>query len=195
MAYSFYYWGPLLCKIKVSKEDTNKIYALCKKNKTKDWRKKLAGAIDEEYLINTETYFKILHKYFLEFEEAFKNWYGLKIKEITAISAWVNFMKKGEYNPPHVHANCDLSSVLYIKVPEKLKEENNKYVGTSAGAGSIIFQYGETVLGAISEKKFFPEEGDLYIFPHTLRHYVVSFKSDIERVSVAANYKIFTYDK
>ena len=32
-------------------------------------------------------------------------------------------MKPGEYNPPHIHSNCDLSSVLFISIPEKLKKK------------------------------------------------------------------------
>ena len=38
-------------------------------------------------------------------------------------SAWVNYMKKGESNPMHIHLPCDLSSVLYLDVPDELLEE------------------------------------------------------------------------
>mgnify|MGYP003135045452 FL=1 len=27
---------------------------------------------------------------------------------------WINSMKQGEYNPSHVHTNCDLSSIFYL---------------------------------------------------------------------------------
>ena len=32
-------------------------------------------------------------------------------------------MKKGEFNPIHIHENCNLSSVVYLEVPNKIKEE------------------------------------------------------------------------
>ena len=36
---------------------------------------------------------------------------------------------------------------------------------------------------------FFPEEGDMFIFPAWLKHWVYPFKSDCERISVSGNVK------
>jgi uncharacterized protein (TIGR02466 family) len=192
MHYSFYYWGPFLFKIKILQEDLNLITALCKKDKTKDARKKLAGIIKDEYFIDKEKYENILKKYLETYSHGHKNWYNQEIKSITCVSAWVNYMKKGEYNPPHLHGDCDLSSVLYLKIPEELKKENQEYIGTltNGGPGSITFQYGEYRPLNSDEHRVFPEEGDLYIFPFNLKHSVSPFKSNIERISVAANFVI-----
>jgi hypothetical protein len=79
---------------------------------------------------------------------------------------------------------------LYLKIPEQLKKENKEYMGTvtNGGPGAITFQYGEYRQFNLDEHSIFPEEGDLYIFPFNLRHSVSPFKSNIERVSVAANF-------
>ena len=99
-------------------------------------------------------------------------------------------MIAGEFNPPHVHENCDFSSVLFIQIPEKLKEENKKFVGQGGGPGSISFNYGESQPHSTSHRYFIPEEGDLFIFPATLTHFVAPFLSKGERISMSANFKL-----
>jgi uncharacterized protein (TIGR02466 family) len=194
MKYSFYYWGPLLFKIKVKEEDIKNIYQICKKDKSKDFRNQLAGIIEQEYLIDEKIYFEIIKKYIDPFKNAFTNWYGKEFNKMEVVKAWVNFMKKNEYNPPHVHGKCNFSSVMYLKIPDKLKIENQKYVGTlksKGGPGSISFlnAAGNDKFN-ITTQQFFPEEGDFFIFPSSLLHYVIPFKSSVERISVAANFEV-----
>jgi uncharacterized protein (TIGR02466 family) len=188
--YQIYNFGPLLFKAKINENDLNEIFKLCKKDINKDMRKNLAGIIEHEYSIDKEKYFKIITKYLNIYKSVYEKWYARNIVDITIDSTWVNFMQAGDYNPPHIHTKCDLSSVVYLKIPEEIKREHDSYLGTLSGAGSITFQYGETVSGSINEIRGFPKEGDFYIFPSHLRHYVAPFKSKVERVSVAANYVI-----
>ena len=194
MKYNFYYWGPLLFKVKVKEEDIEKIYQICKKDKNKDFRNQLAGIIEQEYLIDEKIYFEIIEKYLSSFKNAFLNWYGKEFNKIEVLKVWVNFMKKNEYNPPHVHGKCNFSSVMYLKIPDKLKIENQKYIGTlksKGGPGSINFLNAPgNDKFSINTQQFFPEEGDFFIFPASLLHYVVPFKSNVERISVAANFEV-----
>lgn len=190
----FYYWGPLLYRTKINKEDLNTLLKICKKDKYKDYRSSLAGIIDHEYLIEKEKYNNIINKYFNDFYITFKNWYGYECKKIETTEAWVNFMKSGESNPPHIHTNCNFSSVIYIKIPTQIKEENKKYIGTlkeNGGPGSICFFYGEVRDFNLNSIRIFPDEGDFFIFPYNLYHYVVPFKSKVERISIAANFNIY----
>ena len=101
-------------------------------------------------------------------------------------------MKAGESNPPHIHTNCNLSSVCFLKIPNELKKENSKYKGTvtNGGPGSICFMNGTFSPMAIDEVRWFPQEGDFFIFPYNVKHYVSPFISKCVRVSVAANYTI-----
>jgi len=195
MTSKFYYSGPLLYHTELNKEDINNLKKLCLKDQKKDNRKRLAGHLDHEYTINIEKFNNIILKYLPEYQEMFKNWYNKKISKFETISSWVNFMKHGEYNPPHIHSNCDLTCVLYLDIPEKLKKENQEYIGTisNGGPGSISFMFSASNEPLkISIKHYFPKTGDFFIFPADLIHSVAPFKSKIERISVSSNFKIET---
>jgi|TARA_R100000426_G_C4793578_1_gene99635 uncharacterized protein (TIGR02466 family) len=186
--YNFYFWGPLLFKTKLSKEDLQKIKKLCKKNPKRSHVERLAGHIDDEYTIDEKKVNKIIWHYTNAFRDAFFKWYNRPVNEIIADQAWVNYMKAGDFNPVHVHNGCNFSSVLYLDIPKKLQKEIKEYKGTSEGPGSISFMFGEVGQFYNSWHSFKPEAGDMYIFPFSLRHYVNAFKSKCERVSIAINF-------
>ena len=188
-SYNFYYWGPLLFKIKIQQEDLKKCADLCSKQSSLV-NDTLAGAIKHEHYVSSNTFIKIIDPYLNIFAEAYRNWYGKTIHQTSILMTWVNFMRAGEFNPPHTHPGCDLSSVLFIKIPEALKEEHKKFTGTGSGPGALSFTYGEFQPHAISTRYFFPEEGDFFIFPATLTHFVTPFMSEGERISMSANFKL-----
>ena len=189
--YNFYYWGPLLFKIKIQQEDLKKCANLCSK-KSSLVSDTLAGVIKHEHYVSSNAFVRIIDPYLSIFGEAYRNWYGKPVNSTTILMSWVNFMRAGEFNPPHTHPNCDLSSVLFIQIPEALKEEHKKFIGkgTGTGPGSISFTYGEFQPHAISTRYFFPEEGDFFIFPATLTHFVAPFLSEGERISMSANFRL-----
>ena len=187
--YNFYYWGPLLFKIKIQQEDLKKCANLCSK-KSSLVNDTLAGAIKQEHYVSPNAFVTIINPYLNIFAEAYQNWYGKPITQTSILMSWVNFMRAGEFNPPHTHPNCDLSSVLFIKIPEALKEEHKKFTGTGSGPGALSFTYGEFQPHMISTRFFFPEEGDLFIFPATLTHFVTPFLSKGERISMSANFSL-----
>ena len=187
--YNFYYWGPLLFKIKMQQEDLKKCADLCSKTSSKV-DETLAGVIKHQHYISSIHYGRIINPYLGPFQQAYRNWYGKTFTRMTILVTLVNFMRAGEFNPPHMHPNCDLSSVLFIKIPEGLKEEQKKFTGTGGGPGTLSFTYGENQLYSISDRSFFPEEGDLFIFPATLTHFVAPFLSKGERISMSANFKL-----
>ena len=188
--YRFFYWGPLLFKIKLNPPDLKKCAKLCSK-KESNVNEMLAGIIKHEHYVNHHHYYKILDPYLGAFRLAYRQWYGNNCpNKMTMQSAWVNFMKAGEFNPPHIHSNCDFSSVLFVKIPEKLREEHKKFVGSSAGPGAISFLYGDARTDSISHKDFLPEEGDFFMFPATLKHFVAPFMSKGERISISANFRV-----
>ena len=184
--YKFYYWGPLLFNIKLDNDVLENVKKLCNKNEDVNHRERLAGHIEGEYLINSRELEKILEDSFKKFNQTYQHWYG-QDDDFYINSAWVNYMKKGEYNPVHTHDKCDLSAVLYLSVPDEIKKEKETFVGTDIGPGSIRFIISSYTPGFISERSFMPETGDMFIFPAHLMHMVSPFKSDVERVSVAFN--------
>ena len=134
--YHFFYWGPLLCKMKLQPKDLKNCASLCNK-KSSFVNTTLAGAIQHEHSVDPSKYSKIIELYLESFRDSFKQWYGRpfftdhrvasKTHRLTMLTAWVNFMKAGEFNPPHVHSGCDFSSVLFIQIPQKLVEEHEKF--------------------------------------------------------------------
>ena len=86
--YKFYYWGPLLFKIKLSSFDLEACTKLCSK-KEKGYGKFLVGMIKHEHYVNATAYHKILKPYLNIFTNAFQHWYGWqcppgKTKSLTA---------------------------------------------------------------------------------------------------------------
>ena len=102
-------------------------------------------------------------------------------------SCWVISQWSGEYNPIHVHTECQMSTVMYLKVPEFLpsvKPDRDDdgcimFIG-GAGGGSRLTR---------NLIKIKPKVGEFFIFPAHLQHTVYPFKTDgdFERRSVSFN--------
>ena len=110
-----------------------------------------------------------------------------KQPEYVLSALWINHQKSNEYNPPHDH-DGKLSFVIYLQIPEELKKEHETYKGKSCGPGGIQFLYGNGPRDCVTYQTAFPEEGDMYIFPAWLKHWVAPFKSDCVRISVSGNF-------
>jgi hypothetical protein len=86
-----------------------------------------------------------------------------------------------------MHTNADLSFALYLNAPIEMINEKDESQGLDPGR--ISFIYGEDRVHTISERPFTPKKNTMFMFPANLRHYVSSFKSNVERISVAGNIK------
>ena len=139
-------------------------------------------------MLNNDDLFPILAPYINSYVLALQEKMGVVInKNIKMTDAWVNYMKQGEFNPPHSHSK-DLSCVLYLNIPDDINKNKINHVAKSSVPGSIQFLYGEKIKYNLFSQTFFPEKGDFYIFPAWLQHYVFPFKSKEERISVSANF-------
>jgi len=187
--YTMYHWGPLLFKTTVRPEDIKILKKLCDEDK-ENWSDNLAGIIDGEFKIDSAEYTKIISPYMKAYQAAYKEWYGLHLKAIETTAAWVNFMKKGESNPPHIHHNCHLSSVIILDVPDIIREEQKKWKGTGEGPAALNFFVANPQNFHTNSLGFKCEVGDFFIFPWNLTHSVSSFKSDATRITLAANFKL-----
>tara|TARA_Y100000389_G_scaffold205022_1_gene262082 strand:+ start:5886 stop:6497 length:612 start_codon:yes stop_codon:yes gene_type:complete len=187
-------FGPLLSKMTVEKNDLEKVIHLFK-DSSECFKNNLVGHFRTEFRVDEKSYQNILYKYIECYRKNCENYYSTRIANLKVTSAWVNFMKKGDFNPHHVHFGCDFSSVLIIKTPDQLKKEAEDYYKNSSsidrtnGPGSLQFCYGESLDNNLVFRSYEPKEGDFYIFPNWLFHSVNPFKSDGDRISVAANIK------
>jgi len=190
--YQVLQWGPCIVHLKISESFQEKLLkgaAEAKKNK-KDFRPQLAGIIKEEYSYeNRKDYVEEIAQFLTVYDAAYQKWKSEEYKvkpEYMLNSLWVNFMKKGEYNPPHDHSDF-LSFVIFLKVPEEITKEQEDFVGNSAGPGSLSFLYGEGNRQSITYQSVKPKERDIFIFPAWIKHYVAPFYSDVTRISVSGN--------
>jgi len=181
-------WGPCLAQLKVHDGFIKQLMSLAKSSNTPH-NKHLAGIIDKEVSLNKELVIPNLTPYIAGYNQVYEQYTGVKQDpppQYLLLSAWANFQKQHEFNPPHDH-NGELSFVIYLDIPDELKEENKKFKGRHAGPGSIQFLYGEGNQQYITHRSMFPEVGDMFIFPAALKHWVIPFKSDVVRVSVSGN--------
>ena len=189
--FSIHYWGPLLFRLKIKTEDIEAVRKICD-GETEKYNTELAGIIDDEIKIDETKYNKILQPYLEAFKDAFKMWYLADVTEIKMNNAWVNYMKKGESNPPHIHHRCNMSSVLLLQVPATLKKEQRDWTGSGMGPGVLSFSTGNPHAFHTNSFEFKPEAGDFFMFPWNLTHTVSSYKSNSKRISVAANFNLDT---
>jgi hypothetical protein len=187
--YTIHHWGPLLFKTKIRPKDLTAIKKLCSKS-NEDWSKNLAGIIKDELIVNSNEFTKIITPYLRVYGTAYKEWYGIKLNAIETTYAWVNFMKNGESNPPHIHHDCHLSSVLVLDIPKSLQKEQKAWKGTGGGPATLHFLVGNPQNFHVNQFEFRPEVGDFFIFPWNLTHSVSTYRSKCVRATVAANFKI-----
>jgi hypothetical protein len=105
---------------------------------------------------------------------------------------WVNFQKKHEFNPAHLHTGI-FSFVIWIKIPYELENEDKIFPSVNEQdrrTSKFTFHY-SNILGqhsgmAIPVDKTF--EGKMLFFPAGLTHSVNPFyTSDEYRISIAGN--------
>ena len=102
-------------------------------------------------------------------------------------SCWVISQWEGEYNPLHIHTECQMSTVMYLKIPEFLPSTKPE----RDDDGNIMFIGGAGNPSQLTRNllKVKPVVGDFFIFPAHLQHTVYPFKTDgdFERRSVSFN--------
>ena len=203
--YRYYHWGPFLASYQLEEKELQALEALFNKDKRRIYIAKLAGHVDDEYSLDVKKTFKVMAPYINSYCSGYLNFTGQRLcDKFKMVSAWVNYMKRHEFNPPHNHT-ADLSFVLFTQIPEELIEENKNHVSSKCkkgeikglGPGGISFSTTYTTdKYHIQSRSFFPERGNLYIFPASLIHWVFPFqKAAGERISVSGNLKVWSLKK
>ena len=184
----FPYFGPLIGHTTLTPQQVKDLKKIC--NTKISNHKNLAGHIKDEYLLNAVDYEKIVKPQLEGYKELYKKFYNKELKSIKTTTAWVNYMKAGDFNPPHIHINCRFSSVLFVQFPKEILKENDEHQAASKGPGAIEFFYGENqIRDNINSYAIVPKEGDMFIFPAFLTHFVYPFRSkNVKRISIAANF-------
>ena len=118
-------------------------------------------------------------------------------------SAWIVSQYENEYNPAHNHTGCDISAVIYLKVPDVKGRRNlESKKGKHDNDGDITF-----IHSAMGNRNFDvfekgvmtiqPTSGLLVMFPSYLLHTVYPFIGEGERRCLPFNavYRVLDKDK
>ena len=104
-------------------------------------------------------------------------------------SMWFVNQKAEEYNPAHVHSNCSISAIAYLKTPKnKIKSKKSFY--DTDGKISFINNAGSDSRWSVPILNLEPVAQDFYIFPSGQTHLVYPYKSSNPqdlRVSISFN--------
>ena len=168
---------------------------------TKSWGHNLAGQIKDELYVEHEILEREdLMAFFLDVARQFVMQQTLQMnplnKEETLndewytqmLSMWIISQKDNEYNPVHVHTECHLSSVMYLKIPEYLP--SRKSHRNDDGAISFLNNAARDTTWGAPSMTLQPKVGDFFIFPASQQHLVYPFRTADgkgERRSVSFN--------
>lgn len=169
------------------------------KIKNLDHSNNLVGKLKQEFLIESNELDKhlpffnnVVAKYLdTDLSRSFKSLakgtgYGIDYK-----SAWIVRQFAGEYNPAHIHTECSMSCVGYLRLPEKIEEEwEEDYKDHYPANGHIEFLHGSSGKMHVHTLMVKPSVGDFFIFPADLIHMVYPFKSEGERRSFSMNIEV-----
>jgi len=198
--YTYMNWGPFVLKTKIPEYIIKELLTQGKKAK-QSYNKSLAGHLKDQFLypVNVQNWFyKEITPILQAYREGHCKYHGIENLnvELSFDDLWVNYMKAGDFNPMHTHGG-DYSFVIFLQVPDKLKQEMRDFEGTSAKPGMLMFEYTQQAKPrwATTGTAIAPETGDMYIFPALLQHWVAPFKSKIERISVSGNIRIQNKEK
>ena len=198
--YTYMNWGPFVLKTKLPNYVIKELLIQGKKAK-QSYNKSLAGHLKDQFLypVNVQNWFyKEITPILQAYREGHCKYHGIENFniELSFDDLWVNYMKAGDFNPIHTHGG-DYSFVIFLQVPDKLKQEMKDFEGTSAKPGMLMFEYTQQAKPrwATTGTAITPETGDFYMFPALLQHWVAPFKSKVERISVSGNIRIINKDK
>ena len=105
------------------------------------------------------------------------------------VTSWVNLHKKGDWGQQHSHYNSVVSGVWYLSTtPESgdfIIHPDNKLFGNLLDLPIRVYNEFN-----VDQYAFLPQNGDMLIFPSTMKHSVKVNNCDNERISLAFNYMI-----
>ena len=161
----------------------------------------LAGNIKHEYAIpkGKAAVSPMLMQMIIKHQEKYPNFFkkahstiNYKACEIELFNLWVNFQKKYEFKPMHVHDGL-YSFVIWHKVPYTMKDEKERLASMMDNdfrAGMFAFFFSDPS-GKITQEALPVDknwEGKVALFPANLNHCVYPFyTSDEYRISISGN--------
>ena len=107
------------------------------------------------------------------------------------LTMWIISQQPGEYNPMHIHTECTISTVMYLKVPKMLpcrkghrQFDDGSILFTNSASRDVDFSASHIVIP--------PQVGDFFIFGAQQQHAVYPYRcaegqKETERRSISFN--------
>ena len=217
---TYYPFGPSIGVAKMSEEMVNDLNKACdyivndkKLSKDFDFSRQLVGEVEQELEMPVEVINKwgrwfitqvtnyardninqlYFHSQMIQHKDSYEDsMKHLKDIQVGVGSAWFVRSFAGDFNPLHIHTNCHLTCVGFLKVPDWSKEPRKLREGNPQplvnGALEILGNNGAH-MWENNRIKIVPIVGDWYLFPADLHHSVYPFDGDEERRSFSLNFK------
>ena len=102
------------------------------------------------------------------------------------MTGWSVILRQGDISTPHTHPGAHLSGVYYVTMSEEARE-------SQPGAGDLVLVDPRIrasvapLRGQKSNAMFTPKAGFSILFPSWLEHFVLPFKGEGVRISIAYN--------
>ena len=107
------------------------------------------------------------------------------------LTMWIVSQQPNEYNPMHIHTECQISSVMYLKVPKMLpsKKEHRPF---DDGSINFVSNASRDLDFSVPNIAIPPQVGDFYIFGAQQQHAVYPYRcaegqKETERRSISFN--------
>lgn len=188
-------FGPYVMKTTVSQDILTRLKQ-DGKGKLQSHHRQLAGHLSTQLLFNEDTiawFYNETASIWDTYRENHCQFHDIPSYrvEMGARELWINYMKAGDFNPPHTHSG-DYSFVLFVDVPKSLEKEQQAFEGSASKPGALMFEYTQQARPrwATTGRTVEPRTGEMYIFPSLLQHWVAPFKSSGTRISVSGNLHI-----
>ena len=163
----------------------------------KDMGARLAGVIETESeiphsMLEEKKVMNIFHALSRSYlEQAYLNaglhdqWNAMNVKTQMQ-SIWSVSQYENEYNPQHNHSHCQISAVLYLKIPAMKPRNIPNKPREKDGQIEFTFCTNESIFttGSFVAR---PKPGMCLLFPNSLYHQVYPFQGSGERRSIAFN--------
>ena len=163
----------------------------------KDMGARLAGVIETESeiphsMLEEKKVMNIFHALSRSYiEQAYLNaglqdqWNAMDVKTQMQ-SIWSVSQYENEYNPQHNHSHCQISAVLYLKIPAMRPRNIPNKPREKDGQIEFTFCTNESIFttGSFVAR---PKPGMCLLFPNSLYHQVYPFQGSGERRSIAFN--------
>ena len=211
-------WSNFIVKLKLPEHlfnDLQKMYEDANKENI-SFGKELVGQIDNEPQVTPELMkkYKELITFFLQSVQQYvtatlhQSHIGDGNKEVLQqtlnerllariTTMWFVNQKPGEYNPSHIHTNCKISAVMYLKKPSRqIKDRKEHY--KSDGMITFMNNTGTDSAFTNSQCSFNPEPGTMFLFPALQHHMVWPYRSEDpndSRISLSFNADFTTEER